>query len=151
MNIFEKAARIVHTHKIDLRQAIDRWVLHKFFGYVILALVFYAFFHFIFGIGELIEAPLIKSFDRLNNHLESLFASGSLSLFLVHGVLHGISGGIAIVLPYLVPFLIGLSLLEDVATCRGWLSSWTFSCTVSASTESPSFPSFWATGAAFRR
>ncbi|HWU38627.1 MAG TPA: nucleoside recognition domain-containing protein, partial [Candidatus Acidoferrum sp.] len=50
----------------------------------------------------------------INNHLESLFASGSLSLFLVHGILHGISGGIGIVLPYLVPFLIGLSLLEDV-------------------------------------
>jgi ferrous iron transport protein B len=114
MNIFEKAARIVRSPKRDLRQTIDQWVLHRVFGYVILALVFYAFFHFIFGIGELVEAPLIKSFDRLNNHLESFFASGSLSLFLVHGILHGISGGIAIVLPYLVPFLIGLSLLEDV-------------------------------------
>ena len=53
----------------------------------------------IFGIGGFIEEPLIKFFDRLNGHLESLFPPGSLSLFLVHGVLHGISGGIAIVLP----------------------------------------------------
>ncbi len=114
MNIFEKAARIVHAHKRDLREAIDRWVLDRVFGYVILALVFYTFFHFIFGIGEIIEAPLLRSFERFNNQLEGLFAGGSLALFLVHGVLHGISGGIAIVLPYLVPFLIGLSLLEDV-------------------------------------
>jgi ferrous iron transport protein B len=114
MNIFEKVARIVHSPKRDLRQAIDGWVLGKIFGYLILALVFYGFFNFIFGIGELIEAPLLKTFERFNNQLETLFPSGSLSLFLVHGTLHGISAGIAIVLPYLVPFLIGLSLLEDV-------------------------------------
>ena len=114
MNLFEKVARIVRSPKRDLRLALDRWVLHKAFGYVILALVFYGFFHFIFGIGELIEAPLIKSFEDFNNRVESLFPPGSLTQFLVHGILHGISGGIAIVLPYLVPFLIGLSLLEDV-------------------------------------
>jgi ferrous iron transport protein B len=114
MNIFEKVARIVRSPKRDVRTAIDRWALDKVFGYVILALVFYGFFHFIFGIGELVEEPLLKYFEALTHHLESLFPVGSLTLFLAHGVLHGISGGIAIVLPYLVPFLIGLSLLEDV-------------------------------------
>ncbi len=114
MNIFEKVARIVRSPKRDVRTAIDRWVLDKVFGYVILALVFYGFFHFIFGIGGLIEEPLLKYFERLNHHLQSLFPAGSLTLFLVNGILHGISGAIAIVLPYLVPFLIGLSLLEDV-------------------------------------
>jgi len=114
MNIFEKVARIIRSPKRDLRTALDRWVMDRFFGYGILALVFFAFFNFIFGIGGLIEGPLIQFFDRLNNNLESLFPTGSLSLFLAHGILHGISGGIAIVLPYLVPFLIGLSLLEDV-------------------------------------
>jgi ferrous iron transport protein B len=114
MNIFEKVAQVVHPPRRDVRMAIDQWVMHKIFGYVILALVFYGFFHFIFGIGGYVEEPLINIFDRLNGQLERFFPSGSLSLFLVHGVLHGISGGIAIVLPYLVPFLIGLSLLEDV-------------------------------------
>jgi ferrous iron transport protein B len=113
MNIFEKAARIVRSPKMDIRMAIDRWVMHKVFGYVILGLVFYGFFNFVFGIGGYVEAPLIKLFDQINHHLENLFPAGSLSLFLTHGVLHGISGGIGIVLPYLVPFLIGLSLLED--------------------------------------
>jgi ferrous iron transport protein B len=114
MNIFEKVAQVVHPPRRDVRMAIDQWVMHKIFGYVILALVFYGFFHFIFGIGGYVEEPLIRFFDRLNGQLERFFPSGSLSLFMVHGVLHGISGGIAIVLPYLVPFLIGLSLLEDV-------------------------------------
>jgi ferrous iron transport protein B len=114
MNIFEKVAQVVHPPRRDVRMAIDQWVMHKIFGYVILALVFYGFFHFIFGIGGYVEEPLIRFFDRLNGQLERFFPSGSLSLFMVHGILHGISGGIAIVLPYLVPFLIGLSLLEDV-------------------------------------
>ena len=114
MNIFEKVAEVVHPPKRDFRLAIDRWVMHKFFGYVILALVFYGFFNLIFGFGGYIEGPLIKFFNGLSGHLESLFRPESLSLFLVHGTLHGISGGLAIVLPYLVPFLIGLSLLEDV-------------------------------------
>jgi len=114
MNIFEKVARIIRSPKRDVRTALDRWVMDRFFGYGILALVFFGFFNFIFGIGGYIEGPLIQFFDGLNSHLESLFTAGSLSLFLARGVLHGFSGGIAIVLPYLVPFLIGLSLLEDL-------------------------------------
>ena len=114
MNIFEKAARVVHPPKRDIRMVIDSWVMHKVFGYIILALVFYGFFHLIFGIGGYLEDPLIRFFDRLNGELESFFPRGSLIFYLVHGVLHGISGGMAIVLPYLVPFLIGLSILEDI-------------------------------------
>ncbi|NWF56366.1 MAG: ferrous iron transport protein B [Syntrophaceae bacterium] len=114
MNIFEKVARVIRSPKRDFRTTLDQWVLHRVTGYVILALVFYGFFHFIFGIGEMVEGPLLQYFEQLNRNLESLLPEGSLSLSLVHGVLHGISGGIAIVLPYLVPFLIGLSLLEDL-------------------------------------
>ena len=114
MNLFEKVAQVVHPPKRNLSMAIDHLVMHKVFGYVILALVFYAFFNLIFGIGGYIEGPLIKYFERLSGYFESFFPPRSLSLFLIHGTLHGISGGIAIVLPYLFPFLIGLSILEDV-------------------------------------
>ncbi len=114
MNLFEKVAQVVHPPKRNVRMAIDQLVMHKVFGYVILALVFYGLFNLIFGIGGYIEEPLIKYFGRLSGYFESFFPPGSLSLFLIHGTLHGISGGIAIVLPYLVPFLIGLSILEDV-------------------------------------
>ncbi len=114
MNIFEKAAQVVHPPKRDIRVALDQWVMHKVFGYLILALVFYGFFNVIFGIGGLIEGPLIHYFERLSGYLESFFPANSLSLYMVHGTLHGVSGGIAIVLPYLAPFLLGLSLLEDV-------------------------------------
>ncbi len=114
MNLFEKVAVIVHPPKSDIRIAIDGWVMHKFFGYVILVVVFYLFFNFIFGIGAFIEEPLLNFFNQQTERLEAFFPPGSLSLVFTKGILQGIAGGVAIVLPYLVPFLIGLSLLEDI-------------------------------------
>lgn len=114
MNLFEQASKVIHPPKKDIRIAIDHWVMHKFFGYLILAAVFYGFFNFIFGIGGYIEEPLIGIFDQWIKTLEGYLGEGSLLFFLSKGVLQGITGGIAIVLPYLVPFLIGLSILEDI-------------------------------------
>jgi ferrous iron transport protein B len=114
MNLFEKVSTVIHPPKKDIRMAIDHWVMHNFFGYLILAAVFYGFFNFIFGIGGYVEEPLMGLFDHWIGQLGDLFGQGSLSLFLSKGILQGIAGGIAIVLPYLVPFLIGLSILEDV-------------------------------------
>ena len=114
MNLFEHTSTVIHPPKKDLRIAIDHWVMHKFFAYLILAAVFYGFFNFIFGIGGYIEEPLMELFDYWIGQLNNLFGQGSLSFFLTKGILQGIAGGIAIVLPYLVPFLIGLSILEDI-------------------------------------
>ena len=114
MNLFEKVSTVIHPPKKDIRITIDYWVMHKFFGYLILVGVFYGFFNFIFGIGGYIEEPLMELFNKWIGGLEEVFGKGSLALFLSKGVLQGIAGGIAIVLPYLVPFLIGLSILEDI-------------------------------------
>jgi ferrous iron transport protein B len=114
MNLFEQVSKVIHPPKKDIRIAIDQWVMHKFFGYLILVGVFYGFFNFIFGIGKFVEEPMMGVFDQWIGWLERFFGKGTLSLFLSKGVLQGIAGGIAIVLPYLVPFLIGLSILEDI-------------------------------------
>lgn len=114
MNLFEQVTTIVHPPKRDIRTTIDQVVMHKYFGYLILALVFYGFFNFIFGIGGYVEGPLMDFFGRWIEGVEGFWGKGTLFFFLSKGVLQGISGGIAIVLPYLVPFLIGLSILEDI-------------------------------------
>jgi ferrous iron transport protein B len=114
MNLFEKVSTVIHPPERDIRITIDNWVMHKIFGYLILAGVFYGFFNFIFGIGGYIEEPLMEFFDRWIEGFEGFLGKESLFFFLSKGVLQGIAGGIAIVLPYLVPFLIGLSILEDV-------------------------------------
>ena len=114
MNLFEKAANVIHPPKQDIRLVIDQWVMHRFFGYLILAAVFYGFFNFIFGVGGYIETPLVAIFNYWLEKLQSLWGQEELSFFITKGILQGITGGVAIVLPYLAPFLIGLSLLEDV-------------------------------------
>jgi ferrous iron transport protein B len=114
MNLFEKAARIIHPPETDWRILVDSWVTHRVFGYLILGLVFYGFFNFIFGVGGAMEEPLLRFFGHLSKNLQDLLGPGSLLFFLTQGFLQGIAGGVAIVLPYLVPFLVGLSLLEDV-------------------------------------
>jgi ferrous iron transport protein B len=114
MNLFEQASKVIHPPKKDIRIAIDYWVMHKFLGYLILALVFYGFFNLIFRVGGYIEEPLMEFFNYWIAQLEGFWGEGSLPFFLSNGVLQGIAGGIAIVLPYLVPFLIGLSVLEDI-------------------------------------
>ena len=114
MNLFEKVATIVHPPGRDIRITIDSWVMHKIFGYFILAAVLYRLFNVVFGIGAYIEKPLMDFFERWIIGFEGSAGKESLSFFLLRGVLQGIAGGIAIVLPYLVPFLIGLSILEDV-------------------------------------
>jgi len=64
MNLFEQTSTVIHPPKKDIRIAIDYWVMHKFFGYLILAVLFYGFFNFIFGVGGYIEGPLIGLFNQ---------------------------------------------------------------------------------------
>jgi ferrous iron transport protein B len=114
MNLFEKVATVTRLPRKDIGWIIDGWALHWFFGYLILAAVFYGFFNFIFGIGGIIEGGLIGWAGQIIEGLAEKWNPESLAFFLVKGFLQGVSGGVAIVLPYLVPFLIGLALLEDV-------------------------------------
>lgn len=114
MNIFEKAAKVIHPPKRDVRVQVDNIVMHPYVGYMILILVFYGFFNFVFGIGEKGEGPLLGMFEFLSQLLGETLGSESVGFLILNGILQGIAGGIAIVLPYMVPFLIGLALLEDV-------------------------------------
>ena len=114
MNIFERAAIVVHPPKGDIRVQVDNVVMHPYLGYLLVVLVFYGFFNFVFAIGEKVEGPLMALFESLGGRLAETMGSGSVGFLILNGVLQGIAGGIAVVLPYLVPFLIGLALLEDV-------------------------------------
>lgn len=111
MNIFEQAATVT-IPETSLRESLDNVLMHKYAGYVSLAVILYLLFNIVFGIGHLLESFLLRGFDLIILQLP-LYLTG-LPLKIVEGVLEGIGGGIGIVLPYLVPFLIGLAILEDV-------------------------------------
>jgi small GTP-binding protein len=95
------------------RDRLDDVLLHPVWGYAVLVAVLLAFFATVYGLGRLIEPPLLALLQSLSAPVLGLFAPGSLWGALVNGVLQGLIAGTAIVLPYLVPFLLGLGLLED--------------------------------------
>jgi len=97
-----------------LRDRLDDYLLHPFFGYVFLIAILFLFFWSVNKIGGVIETPLVQLSDFLDATLLESFANQGLLAQILSGALQGFMGGLAIVLPYLVPFLIGLGLLEDV-------------------------------------
>jgi ferrous iron transport protein B len=100
--------------RFTLRDRLDDYLLHPFFGYVFLIGILFLFFWSVNGIGGLIETPLVQLAKFLDEKLLESFANQGLLVQILSGALQGFTGGLAIVLPYLVPFLIGLGFLEDV-------------------------------------
>lgn len=113
MNIYETVVKILRSPKPDIRDKIDDVLMHKIWGYIFLALIFYLFFTLVFKIGSFIEEPLISLFDQSLTEIQKYIHRSSFIYVIIEGIIQGIAGGIAIVLPYLTPFLIGLAILED--------------------------------------
>jgi ferrous iron transport protein B len=111
MNIFESVTTVTEP-EISVRDRLDDVLMHKYIGYISLAVILYGLFNIVFGIGQVLEAVILDFFESVTPLL-AVYLDG-LSLNLTEGVVEGFAGGVGIVLPYLVPFLIGLALLEDV-------------------------------------
>ena len=93
---------------------LDDLLLHPFWGYAVLLIVLLGFFEAVYGLGQLIESPILAFFNHLTSILLSPLSQGSFFYEVALGVMQGIAAGVAIVLPYLLPFLFGLGVLEDV-------------------------------------
>jgi ferrous iron transport protein B len=100
--------------RISRRDRLDDVLLHPVWGYVVLLFVLYLFFQAVYGVGQLIEPPLLAFFDAITQGALAPFGSQGLLAEIVLGVMQGVAAGIAIVLPYLLPFLFGLGVLEDI-------------------------------------
>jgi ferrous iron transport protein B len=95
--------------------------MHPVLGYLILIVVFLAFFFFIFQVGSPLEELFLKPFEKLREFLSANLGNSAL-FYLLDGLFQGVGGGVAIVLPFFVPLLFLMSLLEDV----GYLSRASF-------------------------
>ncbi|MDD8015569.1 MAG: ferrous iron transport protein B [Acidobacteriota bacterium] len=111
--ISEESSRVLRGRQIDWDKKIDDVIMHPFFGYVILAAVFLAFFLIIFEVGNPLETLLLKPIGGLKHLLEAALGR-TLLFYLADGLLQGIGGGMAIVLPYFLPLLFLTAFLEDV-------------------------------------
>jgi len=99
---------------LSLRDRLDDYLLHPFWGYIFLFIIIGLFFFGVYGFGNMLEQPILGFFENLNQWLVSKTNSQGLVLQLINGTIQGVSGGLAIVLPYLIPFLMGLGFLEDI-------------------------------------
>jgi len=114
LNLFEEVATVRRPLRRSLRDRLDAYVMHPLWGYLILGAVLFGFFSVVFGVGRLIEAPIMAGFEQLGLLLTTAFPDRNLAYTVLHGLIQGLSGGIGLVLPYLLPFLVVLTLLEDV-------------------------------------
>ncbi len=100
--------------RVSWRDRLDDVLLHPVVGYLAFVGIMLVFFQVIYGLGSLIEKPVLAAFDALVQTVSAGLGAGTLGADIAGGLLQGISGGVAIVLPYLIPFLIGLGVLEDI-------------------------------------
>lgn len=114
MDLFEHVAKVTPRIRRPLRERVDNFIMHPYFGYLILAAILFLFFTLVFGLGRHLEEPLLQGFGHLQAYLLGHLEQGSLFAIILKGMIQGLSGGIGIVFPYLIPFLLGLSLLEDI-------------------------------------
>ncbi len=112
----ELAQRFVQPgpRRVTWRDRLDNVLLHPIGGYGILLMVLFGFFQAVYGIGQLVEPPLLAFFESITQPVLYPLREGSFMWDVALGVMQGVAAGLAIVLPYLVPFLLGLGVLEDI-------------------------------------
>jgi len=113
LRIFENTSTVGKPY-LGWRDKLDRVMMHKYWGYVFLALILYATFNLIFSIGAALEPRLLAVFDAGLSRLSAWLGSSSLQMSILTGIAQGLSAGVAIVFPYLVPFLLAMAVLEDL-------------------------------------
>lgn len=100
--------------RVTWHDRLDDVLLHPVWGYAILLLVLFGFFQAVYGMGKIVEPPVLAFFNALTKGALRPFGEATFLSEIVLGVMQGIAAGVAIVLPYLLPFLFGLGLLEDI-------------------------------------
>jgi ferrous iron transport protein B len=113
LKLFEESSRVRRGKQLSWDQRVDDVIMHPVLGYLILLLIFLAFFFLIFKIGGPLEGLLLGPLARLRTLLSGWLGAG-LIFHLADGLVQGIGGGAAIVLPYFVPLLFFMAFLEDL-------------------------------------
>jgi ferrous iron transport protein B len=85
--------------RVSWRDRIDDILLHPVFGYVALVLIMFLFFEIVYGIGSILETPLLNIFSQLEVLLDNLIGADTLLGASLIGIVQGIAGGVAIVFP----------------------------------------------------
>lgn len=113
MKLAEEVTELKHGKIFVLDDAIDKFVMHPFFGYIVMAFVFFLFFWLIFKVGTPLENILLKPFEIVRAKINITFPDGLLKS-IIDGTFQGLAGGFAIAFPYLLPLSFFITILEDI-------------------------------------
>ncbi len=113
LKLSEECSQVQRGKQLSWDERVDDVIMHPFLGYLILALIFLAFFFLVFKIGGPLEGLLLGPLALLRTQFSGWLGSGLL-FHIADGLIQGIGGGAAIVLPYFVPLLFFMAFLEDL-------------------------------------
>ncbi len=110
--LVKAVVRRIHPESTSLTEKIDCILLHPFWGFLVLIVVFSALFYSIFSLA----APFMNAIDagtnRLGNLVQGLMPEGDLRSLLVDGVIAGV-GGVVIFLPQILLLFFFIGFLEN--------------------------------------
>ena len=92
---------------------LDKFLLNRVLGWVILVAVMFSIFGVIFVLGGRLSAALDALFAAMGSSFMNLPMAPWLRDFLWNGVIQGVLAGVSVALPYIVPFYVILSFLEN--------------------------------------
>ena len=96
----------------SLTLKIDRWITHKWAGYIIFAGIMMVLFQGVFSLAKLPMDVIEMAFQTISSTIKSILPDGLVSNFIVQGLIGGMEGVVVFVPQiFILFFLIGL--LED--------------------------------------
>lgn len=101
---------LIDTH--TLRERIDSFLINRWTGFPVLAIILFAVFQCTFTLGEPIQAWLQQGVDALYARLLTVMSPGWLSSLLGDGIILGV-GSLLTALPNIIILFFFLSLMED--------------------------------------
>lgn len=122
MKLSEAISHFVRQPAVPVRELLDQFLLHPYFGHFLMGLYFLFFFSVVFAAGRYLSAWLEIPLDHVAELILPLQDKHPLLWLSLDGLYQGLAGGIGIVLPYFLPLLLLTAVSEDT----GYLSRISF-------------------------
>lgn len=102
----------LENQKPSWTKRIDRYLMHRFWGYLFFLGILFLMFQAIFSLASFPMNFIDQTFAVLSEHVHNLLPKGVLNDLIVNGVLAGI-GGIIIFIPQIALLFTFIAILED--------------------------------------
>lgn len=111
-DILKENFKVDKSKATDLRGVLDRVLTHKFFGYIIFALILLFIFQGIFDWASYPMDFIDRTFANLSLWVKSVLPAGVFTSLIAEGVIPGI-GGVVIFIPQIAILFTFISVLEE--------------------------------------